>query len=300
MTYSSNTAISVIMPVLNGERYLKESIRSILDQTFPDFEFIIIDDGSTGNTEEIIKSFPDSRIVYIKNDSNLGLSRSFNIGIRAARGRYIARMDADDISLSSRFERQIQFLEEKPDISIVGTIAIMIDENERKNKKINRPYSHIEIKWRSLFSTPLIHPTIMARVQVFKDNPYDESFHNSEDYELWSRLLFTTGIRFANIQDPLLFYRVYKDSFTQKLNPEKRLVSAINSINNIERYTALSQTEKDSLIKLRQDIRLSIRDNWRIWRLYARAARGFQKKEGWNPPLGGLIKFLIKHKIKHI
>ena len=176
--------ISVVMPVLNGEKYLKLAIESILSQSYKDFEFIIIDDGSTDKTEQIIKSYKDPRIVYIKNPSNLGLSKSYNIGIKVAQGQYVTRMDADDISTKNRFEKQLNFLIQHKSIGIVGSSVTLIDENDKQLKIHSRPTNHLEIKWASLFSTPLVHPSIMGYTEIFKKNPYDENLKNSEDYEL--------------------------------------------------------------------------------------------------------------------
>ncbi|MEK7227475.1 MAG: glycosyltransferase [Patescibacteria group bacterium] len=300
--------ISVVMPVYNGGKYLCEAIDSILNQSFKDFEFIIVNDGSKDKTEEIIKSYKDERIIYVKNTSNKGLSASFNIGIRIARGAYIARMDADDVSIYERFSTQLSFLESHAEIGIVGSSAILIDKDGRFLKKYYRPVRHMEIKWASLFSTPLIHPTVMARAEVLKENPYDETMTSSEDYELWSRLLFERSVIFANIPEPLLYYRVFQESFTQGLNNDKRATSARNSINNIERYITLSEEEKDMLTELREDLPLSSSQLLAIWNLYKRAAGGFVERENISFPknltiysrLSNLALFLLKHKLKHI
>ncbi len=304
----SKPTISVVMSVYNGERYLREAIESILNQSFSDFEFIIINDGSTDKTEEIIESFKDVRIIYIKNPSNLGLSKSFNIGIRQARGQYIARMDADDTSEPDRFEKQLDYLNKNEEVGIIGSVVTLIDERGRRLKKQNRPAEHIKIKWHSLFSTPLIHPTVMARANILKDNPYDETLTNSEDYELWSRLLFVTNTRLANLREPLLLYRVYKNSFTQKLDLNKRINSANNTIANIERYTLLSEHGKNALIFLRQDQPLSLSSLGTIWMIYLRAAKAFCRIEklGLGSMLDvyskmfSLLSFLAKYKIKQM
>ncbi|MDO8424096.1 MAG: glycosyltransferase [bacterium] len=281
--------ISVIMPVLNGEKYLREAIESILGQSFDDFEFIIINDGSVDKTEEIIRSYKDARIVYIKNDKNLGLSRSFNIGINATKGLYIARMDADDISLPDRFKKQMEFLKTHPDIEIVGGKALLINKAGKKIGKLNKPETHVEIKWQSLFSTPLIHPTVMARATVLKDNLYDETLYNSEDYELWSRLIFQAGVKLANLPEPVLKYRVYPESFTQSLSFNKRQTSAMNAIANIERYTLLSGPEKEIIIRKPH----TLREVGMVFGLYRRAAKEFQRKEKFKPNLSQYFLTLI-------
>ena len=296
--------ISVVMPVYNGEKYLREAVESVLKQSFSDFEFIIIDDGSMDKTEEIIKSYNDQRIVYIKNSENLGLAKSFNIGVRAAQGKFITRMDADDISVLGRFQEQLIFLKNHADVDLVGSSVILIKENGKILKKVRRPINHIDIKWSALFSVPVIHPTAMCRSEIFKNNLYDESFYNSEDYELFSRLLFTTQTRFANISRPLLFYRT--SGFTPKLGGDKRANSARNAIKNIEHYLQLSSHEKDILILLRQYKDLPLRDLWTILKIYIKAAKSFCQKEKIEFPkhifiyfkLLSLSLFLVKHKIK--
>lgn len=300
--------ISVVMPAYNADRFINEAIRSVLNQSFENFEFIIINDGSADRTKEIISSFNDKRIVYIENDRNKGLAYSFNIGIKTARGRYIARMDADDICEQERFAKQLNFLEKKLDIGILGSAAVGIDEHGKKKHALNRPLTHIGIKWQSLFSTPVYHPTVMARSDIMKEYHYDEHFGNSEDYELWSRLLFTTKIKFANLKEPLIKYRIFNKSFTQTLNLDKRLVSAHNTIKNIEQYTHLSNAEKNLLISLRQEKRLSLKNLFSLLKLYSRAANIFIKKESVGKQgaiivysrFAHLCVFLLKYWIKYL
>ena len=275
----NNPVISIIMPVLNGEKYLAEAIGSILNQTFTDFEFIIINDGSTDGTEGIIKSFDDQRIVYIDNGKNLGLAASFNIGIDAAKSKYIARMDADDISLPERFAEQFSFMERKPHVGIIGSSIILINEKGEKITIHKRPGRHLEIKYSSLFSTPMYHPTVMGRAEVFKSYHYQETFSNSEDYELWSKLLFNTDIKFVNITDPLLKYRIYPQSFTQTLNLDRRALSAHNTIKNVGHYIKLSQKEQNFIIHLRQEQILSLMEFLIGLLLYLRATVIFIAKE---------------------
>lgn len=267
------------MPVYNGEKYLKEAIESILNQTFKDFELILVNDGSTDSTEKVIQTFSDPRIVYIKNEGNLGLSKSYNRAIGIARGTYIARMDADDVSMPKRFERQLSFLKRHPHVDIVGSSISFIDERGKVKGFRGRQEDHLQIKFSSLFSTPMMHPTIMGKVAVFKTHPYNESLHNSEDYDLWSRLLFETSTHFANIWEPLLKYRVYPQSFTQTLNLDKRAVSAHNTLKSLGHYLKLSDTEKTLIVNLRQDKNLSALELLHIFFIYLRVAQAFNEKE---------------------
>jgi len=123
-----NPEVTVLMSVYNGEKYLREAIDSILNQTFTDFEFLIVNDGSTDRTAEILRSYDDPRIIIINNEKNIGLTKSLNIGLRMAKGEYIARMDADDVSMPERLQKQIELLNQKKNTGLVGTYYTIINE----------------------------------------------------------------------------------------------------------------------------------------------------------------------------
>ncbi len=200
----SNPAISVVMSVYNGEKYLKEAIDSILSQTYADFEFIIIDDGSTDKSLEIISSYHDQRIVLVQNEINIGLTKSLNKGIRLAKGKYIARMDADDISLPLRFEKQVLFMQEHPDIDICGTWYTTFEQHKYLQKL---PLTHEQIKADLLFYTPIAHPTILMKKNIFKKYQYPENFLKAQDYALWIELI--DKYKFSNLPESLLMYRTH-------------------------------------------------------------------------------------------
>jgi glycosyltransferase involved in cell wall biosynthesis len=143
---SSFSRISVVMTAYNSERYIGPAIESILNQTFHDFEFIIVDDGSSDETDKIVRSYNDKRIVYTKNEKNLGQTKSLNIGIKLSRGKYIARMDADDISHSRRLQTQFDYLEKHNDVSILGSWAEYIDYNNKKIRNFKTPTDPLEIR----------------------------------------------------------------------------------------------------------------------------------------------------------
>jgi len=203
--------ISVLMPVYNGEKYLKDSIDSILNQTYKNFEFIIIDDGSTDKTEEIIKSYSDKRIRFIKNEKNLGIVKSLNLGIDLARGKYIARMDADDISLPERFEKQVEFMENHPEVNVCGSWIEYFGARSGVWKTLK---SDAKIKVGLLFGSQLAHPTILAKKEVFVSYPYREEYKDAEDYHLW--VLMSKDYTFSNLQEVLLRYRIHEDQISQK------------------------------------------------------------------------------------
>jgi len=197
------------MPVYNAGKYLGEAIQSILGQTFGNFEFLIINDGSTDNSLNIIKLFDDARIRLINHPKNMGLVASLNEGLKIANGQFIARMDADDISNPNRLQSQVDLLLTNPEIGLVGCHMDIIDEH--KNIIGERIYqtSHDAIKVESLFRCPVPHPGIMLRKDYFINNNlfYNPSFsYYSEDYELWQRAL--SILKFANVDAKLLQYRI--------------------------------------------------------------------------------------------
>ena len=217
--------LSVVLPVYNAEKFLRESIDSILSQTFKDFELIIINDGSTDSSEQIVQSYTDSRIVYLKNDVNLKLIATLNRGINAARGRYIARIDADDRCHPSRFEQQVKFLDSHKDIDFCGTWANIIGLRGEKTGRIRNAGNPGLLSCLLFFTCPLLHPSIMGRSSVFKENGYDSEMLHVEDFELWNRLS-RKGIRFANIPQYLIDYR-WHGSNISVLNDDEQFESKL-------------------------------------------------------------------------
>lgn len=207
--------ISVVLPVFNGERYLKEAIESILTQTYDQFEFIIINDGSTDNTKKILLSYTekDHRIVLIHQD-NKGLVESLNRGVSIAKGKYIARMDADDISAPERFELQIAFLEANPDYVAIGSDVVLIDEKARKLTTQHQLQDHESILSAALVGhCPICHPSALIRTDaILKSGPYNKEFYPAEDLDLWLRLS-EIGL-LGNLNSSLLFYRMHGGSIS--------------------------------------------------------------------------------------
>lgn len=230
MTLRSNKPlISVILPVYNGEKFLRKAIDSILKQTYKNFELIIINDGSTDKSAAIIESISDSRIKVINNRNNLRLPRSLNIGISLAKGEYIARMDADDICLPERLEKQFNFLETNKDVGVCGTNISIIDENETILTDRVWGDNNPPIEWSLLWENPIAHSTVMIRTNIIKR---DELFYReiySEDSDLWCRLALKTRIK--RINDVLLLYRYRADSEFNK-NRRKHLEAALEVSEN--------------------------------------------------------------------
>ena len=184
--------ISVIMSVFNNEEYLNESIESIVNQSYKNFEFIIIDDASFDKSSEILKDWSnkDRRVKIITNEENIGLTKSLNKAIKIAQGEYIARQDGDDISLPQRLEKQIIFLEKHPEIKILGTFGYIIDKHGEILGKEILSTSFQEIKSKLIERNPFIHTSVMIKKEIIERvGVYNDKFKTSQDYELWVRIL---------------------------------------------------------------------------------------------------------------
>lgn len=205
--------VTVLMPVFNGEKYIYEAIESILNQTFRNFEFIIIDDGSTDQTSTIIKSFTDPRIRLVQNTENIGVSKSSNKGLALAEGIYIARLDADDVSLPERLSKQVEYLEHHPNIGVLGTSLQIIDAHNNKSNTLLLPTQHNVLKWCLCFINSIAHSTVMMRREVVEQvHGYNADMVLAEDYDLWRRLSCITQL--SNLHDIYVLYRVHDANAT--------------------------------------------------------------------------------------
>ena len=204
--------LSVILPVYNQEKYLKESINSILNQSYKNFELIIINDGSTDGSEKIIFEFKDPRIIYFKQD-NLGLTKTLNIAINKAKGKFIARMDADDIAGKTRFEKQINYFDKHPDFKICGTWAKLIDEegniiNYKKTKNTDH-----DIKKNIIKKNEFVHPSVMFDKNMFVElGGYNNEFKIAQDYDFFIRAC--KKYKVYNIPEFLIKQRINKESIS--------------------------------------------------------------------------------------
>mgnify|MGYP000500499379 CR=1 FL=1 len=207
--------ISVILPIYNAERYLKQSIQSILCQTFTDFELLAINDGSIDSSSEILSSFNDKRLRIINNDKNRGLIYTLNRGIEEAKGKYIARMDADDIATPNRLSLQVQFLEQNSSVALVGGCAEFIDENDIPFMSCKVPLSHNEIIQEIFSANCFIHPSVMFRTSVIRSlGGYRSEALHAEDYDLWLRIIEHHQV--ANLPDNLILYRIHPNQVSQR------------------------------------------------------------------------------------
>lgn len=204
-----NPLVTVLMPVYNAEKYLSEAIDSILVQTYKNIEFLIINDGSTDRSESIILDYQskNSKIVYVKNETNIKLIETLNKGVRMANGKYIVRMDADDISKPSRIEKQVEYMETHPTVGVCGSFFTVFGEGINKPYIVKRPLGNKNIKASMLFTNAIGHPNVIIRRSVMINNGvfYDKRFFRIEDWGLWTELM--PYCDFGNLPYSVLNYR---------------------------------------------------------------------------------------------
>lgn len=204
--------VSIVMAVHNGERHLDAALSSILSQTYAALEIIVVDDGSTDRTAELLVRCGDPRLRILSNPACQGLARSLNRGIQAATGDYVARMDADDVCHPQRIERQVQYMQGHAEVGLLGTAYRLIDDAGTVLGVAYPPAGDAAMRWRLLFMPPLAHPSAMMRGELLRRHGlrYDPEWPTAQDYELWSRLL--KHCRGANLPEVLFDYRTHAQS----------------------------------------------------------------------------------------
>ncbi|MDB4220440.1 glycosyltransferase [Amylibacter sp.] len=288
--------ISIIMGIYNGDKYLSDAIESILVQSMPDFEFIIVDDGSTDNTGKIIFNFAkkDSRIKSITLEENKGLANALNVGIRASSGEFIARMDCDDISLPERLEKQFCTLK-KNDIDILGTQVININSSGNTIKTKKSPTSSNNIKYILPYENCINHPTVMMKKSSLENiGLYNVEYKTSQDYELWLRLL--PKFKFANLEEPLVKYRKGRKILSDNYKHNQTLFSVYAALNYfLSKYHLKNISPNDQISSLVRcfkelcSLELTIRDQRCINRHMMRLSRRCKLDKNHKRTLNELI-----------
>jgi glycosyltransferase involved in cell wall biosynthesis len=225
---SRQPAVSVLLPVFNAEKFLRKTIESLLEQTFRDFEIVAIDDGSTDGSRQILDQCTDPRLRVIHNERNLGLIETLNRGIGFCAGEYVARMDADDVAMPTRLERQYQFMQAHDDVILVGSYRLAIDENDNLVQSFNRPATDAPIiRWKLLTGNFITHPTVMIRKSALHGELFEARYKHSEDYAAWLKLL--KHGEFAIIPEPLLKYRFHPSSVSHT-HRDSQVKSAMDAL----------------------------------------------------------------------
>ncbi len=300
--------VTVLMAMYNGERYLRESIDSILDQTFTDFEFLIVNDGSTDDTAKILQSYHDPRITILHNENNIGIPRSVNKGLRMARGEYIARMDVDDISLPHRFRLQVDYLDTHPGVGALGGAVELIDGQGRTIGKNDCFLEHQAIKALLLVNCfSFYNPTTMMRRNLVQQiGMYNERMKYAQDYDLWWRL---SGIScLANLPDVLVQYRCHDKSITTSHREEQLQFAYEISLNAVHTSLRNQSLDTDAYrrlwwtyhsqyghldmddVELRQSDINKLRPFWELLRKYPMG------RQVWGPRFLEFAYYLIRHR----
>ena len=249
MQTSNSPRVSVLMPARNCIFSIESAIASILNQTFVDFEFIIIDDGSTDGTFEKLVDLAkqDPRIRIFQNLGPYGVANALNLGLKHCRGAYVARHDADDLSLPQRLEFQVKYMDSYPEIDIIGSWIEMIDVNGGSLGVHRQPLTPAAVRFHMLFGTPFAHPSVLIRFQALEVLPFLYREMPAQDYDLWARMM-DAGLRGANLPDVLLRYRVY--AFSDSHVRAKEHTKAANHISFVQMTKSFfGKIEYDLLLK---------------------------------------------------
>lgn len=253
--------ISIILPIYNGEKYLVEAIDSIIQQTWSNWELILINDGSKDHSLEVIQKYKDPRITVV-DQVNKGLAATLNIGIQRAKGSFIARQDQDDVSLPLRLEKQVEFLKSNAQVGIVGCHAQIIGLNGKKIGVHRHPANNHELQLFLLHNNPFVHSSVMFRKEVFEKTGYyctDPLRQPPEDYELFSRIARDWQV--ANIPEILHIYREVKTSMSRdKANPFLPRILKISAENLA---WSCEKSPEDELIKATAEFLNGVKGSWK-------------------------------------
>jgi glycosyltransferase involved in cell wall biosynthesis len=295
------------MAVYNGEKHLQKAVDSILNQTFKDFEFIIVNDGSTDSTPQLLASYAqkDHRIALIDNEKNLKLIRSLNRGLEHARGKYIARMDADDISLPTRFEKQVAFLDSHLEVGLIGAFPYNIKDSGKIIRLRTMPITDVEIRWQHLFGNAFCHSSVMFRRKLLqKTGLYDLQALHAEDYDLFSKMGLHSG--FQNLPEPLVHYRVTEASISFIHRDEQLINAGIIALREISRIVGKQFLDQDQVNTVRywyrmrpdkihrEDFNLSFR-LLQLYKSFATRYKGSPGLKAVRSSLGTRLAFVWLH-----
>jgi hypothetical protein len=206
--------VSVVMAVHDGERYVGAAVDSVLAQTFRNLELIVVDDGSTDRSAEIVRQRADPRVRVIANDRNLGLAPSLNVGLAEARGEFVARLDADDDATPQRLARQVEFMDANPPVALLGSWYTEMAADGTPGAQVTLPTQHWALRWHMCLYSPFAHSAVLWRRTLVAERvgEYDERLAYSMDYDLWRRI--AERLEVANLPESLLFLRAHEQSMT--------------------------------------------------------------------------------------
>jgi glycosyltransferase involved in cell wall biosynthesis len=274
----TDPALTVLMTVFNAGRFLDPAIRSITGQSFRNFEFLIVDDASTDGSVEVVEGWAlrDDRIRLIRNEANKGQTPCLNQGLRLARGRWIARQDADDLSHPVRLFEQFQFTTMHPEVVLLGTQGRMVDGQDRRVGLLDNPLSAVAADWTAPFLNPFTHTAVMFRADILRDElgGYDENYRIAQDYELWTRVMARYPV--ANLPERLVCYR-HLESSLSKTGSDLAFAEA-GKISLRESERIFGRVPEPAEQKLMAAFRegLTSESRTEFWRFYERERRTFE------------------------
>lgn len=246
--------VSVVIPVYNGEKYIEETIKSILNQTYPNFELILVNDCSPDNSHLILHKYEklDKRVKNVKNQKNIGISSTINNGITHARGKYLAMSDQDDISYPTRFEKEVGFLESHEDFGMVGSCFDNIDDKGNIINSFDPPLNETDFYWWMIFSSPVCAPSVMVRMSCLRENniEFRSEFDLTQDYDVWSRLCkVSKGI---NLKDKLTGYRLHSEQNTSTSFAKQQERATQVTIRELAYYLKREDIIREDVVKIRK------------------------------------------------
>ncbi|NCC20868.1 MAG: glycosyltransferase family 2 protein [Alphaproteobacteria bacterium] len=244
--------VSVLMTVRDGETWLSEAVRSILDQTLEDFEFIIVDDASNDSTPEVLAKFVDCRLRVVRNNERQGRAASLNRGLTLCRAQYIARIDADDIATPERLEQQAAFLDRHPETGIVGGGALYFDAHGNIKREVHKPSDPLRLEWTALWSPPFVHSTEMFRKDLADgfDLEYDPALDDACDLDYWYRARRIT--RASNLEAILVRRRWHHEALQIRFAREEQSVRNAIHLKNMNEFMGCAFFEPEDICAIRQ------------------------------------------------
>jgi glycosyltransferase involved in cell wall biosynthesis len=256
--------VSVLLAVHDDTRFLREAVDSVLGQTLADLELILVDDGSA----KALESFDDPRVTIVRNETQLGLAASLNRGLDTASGKYVARLDADDVALPHRFERQVERI--GGGTAVVGSAVVDLDEQGTRGRTHVMPEGAVELRWHALFSSPFFHPTVLVDREALDEHGlrYDPEFLESEDYDLWTRLFEHADGQ--NLREPLVLKRVHAGQASQRRRDVQESFQRRVSLREIARVApdvdaeAVWRPSRSELVRLLRAFEAKHGANWSV------------------------------------
>lgn len=282
--------VSVLMPVYNGMPYLPLAVQSILNQSFRDFEFIIVDDCSKDDSLRYLRSIQDTRIVLVPLQQNKGVTGALQEGMLKVRGKYVARLDADDLAKPHRLQTQVNFLESHPEVGLLGSSFELIDSSGNLLRHVDITKDDIEIRWKFLFKNPFFHSTVMFRHNLVKEHHLGYSRKHGEDYQLWVEMMqFCRG---AISDDELIQYRTHQQSWTFTKNADQVQAADEIASNEILKYISIKRDKIPLLFSFVRGNKLEETLQKEIQKLYTKLIETFLLKNKGNISLKIALRLL--------